>query len=518
MSAKGLLQLSETRDLFESERRFRLLVEGVVDYAIYMLDPSGRISNWNAGAERTKGYRASEIIGQHFSIFYTPEDRDAGKPAKSLETAAIYGKFEAEGWRVRKDGSRFRAFVVIDAIFEHGELIGFAKITRDVTERHEAQLKLEKVQRQLAEAQKMDALGQLTGGVAHDFNNLLMVVSGHVQTIKKVLTDDPKIQRAAHAIEQAAQRGAALTRQLLTFSRRQRVNPQAVDIAARIEAINDLLSSGLGKNIRLVFDIAPNAWLVTVDLSEFEIALVNLIVNARDAMPKGGTVTVSAVNRCVDEEPLYGDYVALSVRDTGVGIPDDVLSKVFDPFFTTKPVGKGTGLGLSQVHGFVHQAGGTVTVESELGNGTTITMYLPRASSNTLMNGKEEGVLAPTTHTGTVLLVEDNPDVASASAELLHQLGYVVRWVPDATTALQEIESNGIDVVFSDIVMPGAMDGFGLVEAIKQKHPKLPVLLVTGYSEAAQAAPADLPILRKPYQIHELSRALSDLTRLQSRR
>jgi nitrogen-specific signal transduction histidine kinase len=407
--------------------------------------------------------------------------------------------------------------VIIDPIRnDDGSLLGFAKITRDITERREAQLKLEKIQRQLAEAQKMDALGQLTGGVAHDFNNLLMIVAGHVQTIKKAVANDPKMQRATQAIELAAERGAALTRQLLSFSRRQRVNPQAIDVAARIEAVGDVLTSGLGKGMRLVFDVGRGAWPITVDTSEFEMALVNLIVNARDAMPSGGTVTISATNVHLDDTLLNGDYVALTVEDTGVGIPDDVKGKVFDPFFTTKPVGKGTGLGLSQVHGFVHQAGGTVKVTSVLGKGTAITMYLPRATSPVLPEDKQDD-LPNIAHTGTVLLVEDNPDVASASTELLNQLGYTVRWVADATTALREIESDGIDIVFSDIVMPGIMDGLGLAQAIRKKHPQLPVLLATGYSDAAQSAPSDVPILRKPYQIHELSRALSDVTaRLQA--
>lgn len=510
MVNKRLAEPAGTKDILESERGFRLLVEGVVDYAIYMLDPAGHVINWNAGAERIKGYRASEIIGSHFSKFYTPEDREAGKPAKSLETAARFGKFEAEGWRMRKDGTRFMASVVIDAIREGGELIGFAKITRDITERRNSQIALDKIQRQLAEAQKMDALGHLTGGVAHDFNNLLMIVSGHVQTIKKAAFDDPKLQRAVQAIELAAQRGASLTRQLLTFSRRQSVNPQAIDITTRIAAIDDVLKSGLGNGVKLVFDAAPDAWPVKVDTSEFEIALVNLVVNARDAMPKGGTVTVSIKNS-QHEVGLEGDYVALSVQDTGVGIPDDVVGKVFDPFFTTKPVGKGTGLGLSQVYGFVHQAGGTVKVNSVLGKGTAITMYLPRASCRV---AREDKCGAPDSvaQAGTVLLVEDNPDVASASAELLKQLGYTVRWVPDATTALQEIESNGVDVVFSDIVMPGTMDGLGLANTIREKYPALPVLLATGYSEAARNACTKFPILQKPYQIDELSRALMALT------
>lgn len=509
MSNDELAKPAVTRDLVESERRFRLLVEGVVDYAIYMLGPDGRVINWNAGAERIKGYRATEIIGAHFSKFYTPEDREAGMPAKSLETAARYGKFEAEGWRMRKDGTRFMASVVIDAIYENGELIGFAKITRDITERRNSQIALDKIQRQLAEAQKMDALGHLTGGVAHDFNNLLMIVSGHVRTIKRALSDDPKLERAVQAIELATQRGASLTRQLLTFSRRQSVNPQTVDIAARIAAIEQVLKSGLGNGVRLVFDVAPDAWPITVDVSELEIALVNLVVNARDAMPKGGTVTLSVRNGH-HPDALEGDCVALSVQDTGVGIPEDVVGRIFDPFFTTKPVGKGTGLGLSQVHGFAHQAGGTVKVSSTLGAGTTMTVYLPRATG-CVLNESEFSAADPALQTGMVLLVEDNPDVAIVSTELLKQLGYSVRWVSDAATALQEIESNRFDVVFSDIVMPGTMDGIGLAKTIREKYPTLPILLVTGYSHAVCNGYSEIPILRKPYQLHELSRALTTL-------
>ncbi|HEY6831511.1 MAG TPA: PAS domain S-box protein [Pseudolabrys sp.] len=638
MSKKGLAEAGGTRDLFESERNFRLLVEGVVDYAICMLDPTGHVINWNAGAERIKGYKASEILGKHFSVFYTPRDRDAGVPARALETAREHGKFEAEGWRIRKDGTEFLSSVVIDAIYEAGELVGFAKITRDVTERHkaqeafleserqfrvlvsgvtdyalymldpegnisswniggqkikgytpdeiigqhfsrfyteadradgrparalsiaqtagryeeegwrvrkdgsffwasviidpirddhgkllgfakitrditerrDAQIALEKIQRRLAESQKLDALGQLTGGIAHDFNNILMIVSGHLQTLKRAAGQDQKVQRAAQAIEHATQRAATLTNQLLTFSRRQQVNPEQVDVAAQIHAFREVLNSGFGHGFSLLVDIAPDTWPVTVDIGEFETAILNLVINARDAMPDGGTVCVSVKNNYSEE--LDGDCVAVTVTDTGVGIPDDVIGKIFDPFFTTKPVGKGTGLGLSQVHGFVHQAGGTVTALSTLGQGTKITMYLRRTSerSATSDSGRAEDISANGT---TVLLVEDNPDVASASTELLEQLGYAVRWVSDAATALEEIERNGIQVVLSDIVMPGPMDGLGLAHAIKKARPGLPILLTTGYSEAAHNARTEYPILRKPYLIHELSRALADITR-----
>jgi PAS domain S-box-containing protein len=501
--------------LHDSERNFKLLISGVTDYALYLLDPQGHVSSWNAGGQRIKGYSPEEIIGQHFSRFYTEPDRAAGRPARALSIARESGRYEEEGWRVRKDGSFFWASVIIDPIRDDdGKLIGFAKITRDITERREAQIAFERLQKQLAESQKMDALGQLTGGVAHDFNNLLMIVAGNIHTLKKVAAQDPKATRAAQAIEIAAQRGAALTRQLLTFSRRQSVKPEAIDIRQRLESIREVLTSGLGSSVRLLIDIAIDAWPVVVDVGEFEIALVNLVVNARDALPDGGAVTVTSKNITVAEDDSLppGDYVAVTVADTGVGIPPDVLGHVFDPFFTTKPVGKGTGLGLSQVYGFAHQAGGTIKIESSLGEGTAVTIVLPRALGASA-GADAANIYTQQTRTGTVLLVEDNPDVANASTSLLEQLGYSVQWVPNAEAALQAIEKDGIDVVFSDIVMPGHLDGLGLARMIKQKHPHLPILLATGYSEAAQNARFDFPILRKPYQMHELSRALADLTR-----
>jgi CheY-like chemotaxis protein len=265
--------------------------------------------------------------------------------------------------------------------------------------------------------------------------------------------------------------------------------------------------------VRLAYDYGPDLWPVTVDVSEFETALVNLVINARDAMQSGGTITVAARN-CPDSQPRGqdqpGDFVAISVADTGVGIPPDVLAKIFDPFFTTKPVGKGTGLGLSQVHGFAHQAGGSVKVESELGKGTKVTILLPRERSDTLADGP---TLSEMAGSGTVLLVEDNPDVASVSSNLLEQLGYTVRRVADAEAALREIERNNVDLVFSDIVMPGKIDGLSLARQLREIRPDLPILLATGYSDAAAGVRGDFPILRKPYEIHQLSQAIAKLPR-----
>ena len=499
---------TQAQILHESERNFRLLVEGVADYALYLLDPTGVVTSWNIGGQRIKGYLPEEILGQHFSRFYTEVDRANGKPARALRIATEHGRYEEEGWRVRKDGRFFWASVVIDAIKEDGRLIGFAKITRDITERRESQLKLERMQRQLAESQKLDALGQLTGGIAHDFNNLLMVIGGSAQALKRFVNQEPKAEHAIKAIENAAKRGAALTSQLLTFARRQSVNPQTIRLKDRIEAMREVLDTGVGRAVRLVVEVDEQVWPLTVDISELETAVVNLVINARDAMSEGGTISIRASNVRLNEEAHNGDFVAIEVEDTGTGIPADIVQKVFDPFFTTKPVGKGTGLGLSQVHGFAYQAGGLVKLSTELGKGTTFTIFLPRSS------GESTGLKAaetPAGGIGTVLLVEDNPDVAGASLELLEQLGYAVRWVSNAEEALTAVDRERIDIVFSDIVMPGKMDGLGLANAIRRKHPWLPILLTTGYSEALRKAPADFPILKKPYEIHELSKALSEL-------
>ncbi|HEY3149647.1 MAG TPA: PAS domain S-box protein [Dongiaceae bacterium] len=497
------------RDLFESERNFRLLVEGVADYALYMLDPDGVVTSWNSGGQRIKGYSADEIIGQHFSRFYTEGDRANGKPLRALRIAREQGRYEEEGWRVRKDGTFFWASVIIDPIHEDGQLVGFAKITRDITERREAQLKLEQIHAQLAESQKLDALGQLTGGVAHDFNNLLMVISGSLHTLKKAVGDDPKCLRAMSAIEGATKRGASLTSQLLTFARRQSVNPQAIDVADRIDAVREVLDTAVGSSVALQFDIDRDLWPVMVDVAEFEAALVNLVINARDAMAGGGVITISGHN-VAPGGAAGGGHVAVSVEDTGAGIAPDILGKIFDPFFTTKPIGKGTGLGLSQVHGFAHQAGGTVKVASELGKGARITILLPRKET---APAAEDANTLEIGGSGTVLLVEDNPDVASVSAGLLEQLGYTVRKVANAEAALREIELDGVDLVFSDIVMPGKMDGLSLAHHLKAIRPELPILLASGYSDAAVNVRGDFPILRKPYEIHQLSQAIAKLSR-----
>jgi PAS domain S-box-containing protein len=501
------------QNLHETARQFRTLIAGVTDYALFMLDPNGVVVNWNAGAERIKGYTADEIIGQHFSRFYTERDRAAGVPARALQIAAQEGRYEAEGWRVRKDGTLFFANAVLDRLTDDdGNLIGFAKITRDITERRDAQLALQAAQGQRAQAQKMEALGQLTGGVAHDFNNLLMIVGGHVHALKKLVADHPKGLRAAEAIELAAQRGATLTRQLLTFARRQTVHPTVASVAERIEAFRSMLASSIGGSVTLVSNVPPDIWLIHVDSNEFELALVNLTLNARDAMPQGGMITLSAENvqLAAPDTParLEGEFVALTVADIGCGIAPDILPRVFDPFFTTKDASKGSGLGLSQVHGFAHQSGGTVTIKSELGRGTAVTIYLPRVHAGR-MPAAAPDLAVQQVEGGNALLVEDNPDVAEVTAQLIEQLGYTVQTVDNAQAALDLVERVPFQIVVSDIVMAGSMDGLALVQALRRRQADLPIVLVTGYSSSAAAAEAEFTVLRKPFLLSELSRAIA---------
>jgi PAS domain S-box-containing protein len=497
----------------ESERRFQLLVDSVRDYAIYMLDTDGVVTNWNRGAERIKGYRADEIIGQRFSRFYTPEDLDAGVPDMALHLARTEGRFEAEGWRVRKDGQRFWAWVTITPTYdEGGRHIGFAKVTRDISERRQTQLDLERAHEKLAQAQKMEAVGKLTGGVAHDFNNLLMVMSGQAQLLRKQVGDNPRALRALEAIEMAARRGQDLTRQLLAFARRQRLRPTAIRLSDRARALRDLLSASLGSAVRLEVDLPESLWAIEVDPGELDLTLLNMAVNARDAMPSGGVLTIRGENVALDggAEELAGDFVAITVRDTGQGIPPDILQRIFEPFFTTKDVNRGTGLGLSQVYGFVEQSGGRVIAASELGHGTSFTLYLPRTESrpDQVIEGREPDCPAAD-HGASILVVEDNPEVV---AKLLEQLGARPQVVSGAQAALEALADGSTpDLVFSDIVMAGPMDGLDLARQLRKERPDLPILLATGYSQAAERIVDEFPILNKPYESADLSRAISAL-------
>ena len=370
-----------TSSLEDEVRQFRLLLNGVTDYAIYMLDPQGRIKTWNQGGERIKGYRPDEIIGSHFSRFYTPDDIASGAPARGLETARTQGRFSAEGWRVRKDGTRFYASVVIDPIWSDGALIGYAKVTRDITERLETQRLLHDAQASLLQAQKMEAIGKLTLGLAHDFNNLLAVVINALDLIAIRVVDDPRLTRNIEAALRASERGALLTRQLLTFGRGQNLTPQPSDINQIVNDLAELMRRSCPENIGLAFSLAGGLPVIDVDRPQLEAAVLNLVVNSRDAMPAGGTITITTGPQRMADPSLPGageqDMICISVADDGEGIPLELQQRVFEPFFTTKEIGKGSGLGLSQVFGFARQSGGHATLRSTPGAGTTVSIFLP---------------------------------------------------------------------------------------------------------------------------------------------
>ena len=430
--AKITRDLTERRaaeaTLRQSEERFRLLVQSVTDYAIYMLDPEGRVSSWNAGAERFKGYAADEIMGEHFSRFYREEDREAGVPHAALDTARREGRFEAEGWRVRKDGSRFWASVIIDPIRDDdGQLVGFAKVTRDLTEKRA-------IEEQLRQSQKMEAVGQLTGGLAHDFNNLLTGISGSLEMMQIRLAQGrtAEFDRYFMAAQGAVKRAAALTHRLLAFSRRQTLDPKPTNVNRLIHGLDELVRRTVGPGVDVEVVGASGLWPTLVDPNQLENAILNLCINARDAMPDGGKLTIETTNKWLDEAASrrqdlpVGQYVSVCVTDTGTGMTPEVAAKAFDPFFTTKPLGEGTGLGLSMIYGFVRQSGGQVRIYSELGQGTTMCLYLPRHDED--VPWEEEDVFSlppePTGEGEVVLVIDDEPTIRMLIAEVLGEAGY----------------------------------------------------------------------------------------------
>ena len=510
--------VERTAALERSQTQFRLLVQGVVDYAIFMLDPTGLVSSWNTGAERIKGYAADEIIGRHFSSFYTDEDRDRGEPHRALETARREGRFAAEGWRVRKDGTRFRASVVIDAIHDdEGQLIGFAKITRDVTEREQTQRELEEAREALFQSQKLEAIGQLTGGVAHDFNNLLMAIMSGLELLRKrVSNDDPRITKLLDNSVQAAERGAALIQRMLAFARRQELKVERVNVAQLVAGMTELLQRSLGPTLTIETRFAAGLPQVSADTNQLEMALLNLAVNARDAMREGGKLSISAVEcplkRGEVEDLAAGSYVRLTVADNGSGMDAETLGRAADPFFTTKGIGKGTGLGLSMVHGFARQSGGALQLESELGNGTRAHIWLPVAAQ---APDEQRRPIADESYRGEdlprkILVVDDDAIVLMNTAAMLEDLGHVVVEAGSAREALQQFRSqDDFDLIITDQAMPG-MTGSDLVAAVRKERPTMPVILATGYGETPIDNNATVRRLGKPFNQSDLRRVIRD--------
>jgi PAS domain S-box-containing protein len=487
--ADRVRQLAATAaQLEESERRFRLLIDAVTDYAIYMLDRSGIVVSWNPGAERIKGYSAEEIIGQHFSRFYTEDDRRKGVPQTALAAAERTGKFEAVGSRVRKDGSTFLANVVINAIHApSGSLLGFAKITRDITEKTA-------VEDQLRQAQKMEAVGHLTGGVAHDFNNLLTVIMGNLDHLERILPPAQLTDRLISSALRGATRAAMLTQQLLAFSRRQPLLPEVLSVNKLVAGMSDLMRRTIGEAIFVETVLAGGLWSTLADSNQLENALINIAINARDAMPDGGMLTIETANTHLDDayarmndEVRPGQYVGIFITDTGTGMAPETAAQAFEPFFTTKEIGQGTGLGLSQVYGFIKQSSGHVRIYSEVGEGTTVKLYLPRyrgAEDLTDESAETRGV--PRGRAEVVLVVEDDPDVRDYTVEMVSDLGYTVLSAVDGASALRQLDSHReVALIFTDVVLSGGMNGRQLAEQALRRRPRLKVLYTTGYARNA---------------------------------
>ena len=517
---------SITRDLTErkqaedrlrhSEEQFRLLLQGVGDCAIYMLNQDGFITSWNTGAQRIKGYTRDEILGKHLSTFYTLEDRAAGEPQRALGVAASTGRFEAEGWRVRKDGTSFWAHVIIDRITDdNGRHVGFAKVTRDITARRDADAALADAREALFQSQKLEAIGQLTGGVAHDFNNLLMAVIGSLELMEPRLTHDAQALNLLGNALAGARRGAALTKRMLAFARKQELKPTAIDVRALVQEISSLLQRSAGPTITIdtVFPLTLHHTLV--DGNQLELALLNLVMNARDAMPDGGHIIITSRNETIEQAGHRtalppGNYVSLSVTDDGHGMDAATLERAAEPFFTTKGIGKGTGLGLSMVHGLAEQSGGRLLLRSQQGRGTTAELWLPIAGTSAAAPARATEP-EPEAHASTaqsILVVDDDPLIAMTITAVLNDLGHVTVEAHSAREALEQLsQKNYFDVMITDYAMP-VMNGLQLIEEVQSRWPGLPIILASGYAELPEGSARQVLRLPKPFGRADLVRVV----------
>ena len=500
-------------ELRNSQEQFRVLVQGVADYAIYMLDPGGNITSWNSGAQRIKGYAPHEVIGRHYSAFFTPEDVARGEPMTNLEAVAREGRIETEGWRLRKDGSRFWAHVVIDRITDDaGKLIGFAKVTRDVTERRASALALEETREALFQSQKLEAVGQLTGGVAHDFNNLLMAVQGNLELMRDHAELPERLNRLVGNALSGVRRGVSLTQRMLAFARRQQLHLEPVNVVTLVSGMSDLLRTSLGPSISIEVRFPLALPDVMGDLNQLELCILNLCVNARDAMTEGGVITVRAVTEEIRAPHILhvrpGKYVRLSITDNGSGMDAATLARATEPFFTTKGIGKGTGLGLSMVHGIVQQSGGALQLESSETGGTTVSIYLPVAPSGAIAvpalapASPERATKAVAQSQGplpVILVVDDDPLVLSTAVEMLNYAGYDARGAASAKEALRSLETiDELLAVVTDHAMPG-MTGSELASKLATMRPGLRVVLASGYAELPVADTGIAVQLQKPF-------------------
>ncbi len=472
--------------LRESEDRFLRLMRGAKDYALYMLDASGHVASWNAGAELLEGYRVEEVIGKHFSTFYQPCDH--GRAQRNLATAEQTGRAEEEGWRLRKDGSTFWANVVLSSIQDpSGTLQGFAKIIHDLTER-------KNLEDQLNQARKMDAIGGLAAGVAHDFNNLLSVILSYSELLALGLKEGDPMRTDLEEIRSAGLLAVTLTRRLLAFGRQQVLQPKVVDLCKIVSGMESMLRRLVGEDVELISNFAPECGKVLFDLGQFEQVVMNLVVNARDAMPEGGKLTIDAVEVVLDAEyaadhvgVTAGPHVLFAVSDTGVGMDAATRARIFEPFFTTKDPGKGTGLGLATVFGIIKQSGGSIEVSSEPNHGTKVSIYLPMVDRATVVFPSVPPPNSLTLHgSETILLVEDDAQVRLLTRTILGRYGYNVLDAQSGGDALLLCEqyAGPIELLVTDVVMP-RMSGRQLAERLLEVRPGMKVLYMSGYTDDA---------------------------------
>ncbi|MGG5890867.1 MHYT domain-containing protein [Falsiroseomonas sp. HC035] len=529
--------------LRESEARLRDLLATLDLGASMARDVDGTIRHWSAGCERLYGWTAAEAVGRSaHELLQTVFPVLPTEIAAALESA---GEWTGDLLQRTSDGAEIvvaarkalrrgpdgAPAAVLEALTdvtaqrraEAALALQRTELERIVEERTAALLRAAEERRRAEDAarqaEKLAALGELTGGVAHDFGNLLQVVTSGAALLKRASLPEAKRVEVLEGMIQAGRSARELTGRLLAFARKQTLRPEVIDVGTRLAGMSGLLRQTLGSGIRVENDLAPDLWPVRVDPGQLEVSLLNLAVNARDAMPGGGTLTIQARNAVLEAtaERAAGDYVCIAVKDTGGGMPPRILSRVLEPFFTTKGPGRGTGLGLPQVHGFAKQSGGDLKIESEPGQGTAVFFHLPRAS--TVPSGVQNGVTGtreeePSILQGigrTVLVVDDNPDVASFACSLLEELGYATRRAGGAAEALAILaDGEAVDAVFSDVVMPGGVDGIGLAATLHSSFPNVAVVLATGYSErlARGGAPEDVETLLKPYGPDELAAAL----------
>ena len=503
-----------------SDQILRAVIEATPD-AIFVKDLHGRYVLVNAAAARFLGKSPEEIVGRHDLELYSEETarRFIEDDRKVLATGQAHS-FEgiATG-----EGDTRQAYLVTKGVYRdrEGKILGLFGISHDITELRHAQETLEQTRDALFRSQKMEAVGQLTGGIAHDFNNILAIILGNVELLRAYLPKDEYADEIIDAVLRATLHGRDLTSHLLAFSRRRLLNPHPVDVNALVAGTVRLLGRTLGTSIQLTTDTCPDPCVAFVDPGAFEAAVLNVALNARDAMPQGGTLAIrtSTVSLSdvhgIDNDLKPGQFVQLALADTGSGMPPDVAARVFEPFFTTKSGGRGTGLGLSMVYGFAKQSGGTVTIDSQVGRGTTVTLLLPAAGARTrsAAAGGDAGVSSAPR---TILLVEDEVDVRTTVRRQLETLGHTVLAADTAMDALMLVQGPTVpDLLLTDVVLGSGMNGIELAAAVRAVRPDLPVVFMSGYTAVNEAQQkirdTGAPLLSKPFTTPQLERAIAEV-------